>query len=59
MKTLNVRLLAILVACVVIGVPALYGINWLQKRRTSGIFLEKAADAEKRAEDAQDNLLSS
>ncbi len=59
MKTLNVRLLAILLACSVVGSLALWGIYWWQRGRTAYVFLDKAEAAAKLAEAAQDKWLRS
>jgi len=54
MKTLNVRLVLILLGCAVVFGGAMYGINRFQKRRNAHVFKELADEALARAEAAEE-----
>ncbi|HUT12761.1 MAG TPA: hypothetical protein VMY42_19855 [Thermoguttaceae bacterium] len=59
MKTLNVRLVLILLGCVVVFGGAMYGVNRFQKKRNAYVFKELADEAIERAKAAEEegNLL--
>jgi len=54
MKTLNVRLVAILLGCGLVCCVAVYFVHGFQLRRNAYVYLERAEEAKQRAEKLQD-----
>lgn len=54
MKTLNVRLVVILLGCAIVLGGAVYGIHYFQVRRNAYVFLELANEARERADKADE-----